>query len=478
MTGELSIWGWFSELGERLRQRRPLVERWRRYHEGDHDLPAGPNQHREAFRVFQAKARTNLCGLAVESMVHRMQVIGYRDGTPTGGSDSAVWQLWQAARLDGRQSAVYRRALSVGAAYVVVGPDPRRPGGTRVSIERPDTMIVATDPADARVRLAALRLWHDRWSRRWLATLYLPGRRFHWVSRAEHREAGTLEQLAFTPAAWQDRADPAPSPEMVPVVEFANADENDPPTAEFTGAIDIQDRLNLTVLNRLTSDRNGAFRQRYALNLDLEEDPVTGLPISPFNVGIDQVWTVAPPAPGQPETRLGDFAQSDTSGLLRGCEADMHAFAAVTMTPIYYLPLGLVNISADTITALDAGHVAKCQARMTRWGEDWEEVLELCAQAAGIDRELSAAEIVWARPEALNPAQVADYAVKLRSAGYPLPVVAERIGDTPQQIDRLRTELAADALRTSLSTPLTPPAPSAPSPAETAPEAPSSGPVR
>ena len=324
--------------------------------------------------------------------------------------------MWQAARLDARQFAIWRKAFTRSAAYVIVGTDPKGGRVPRVTIEGPETVIVETDPADASRRLAALRLWHDSIAARWMATLYLPGRRFHWQTRMIHKtQGGTGRRLSWKPEAWEPRREPSRSLAAVPV-------------AEFDVGIDVQNRLNLTILNRLTSERYAAFRQTALLNYEVEEDPVTGEPISPYNPGADQILTIPPPEPGSPATQLVSLPQTDTTQMLRAVEADMRAFAAVTLTPVYYLPGDLMNISADSVAALDAGHVAKVKQRMAVWGEGLEEVLQLMAEVAGLDRDLSNSEVVWARPENLNPAQVADYAAKLRAAGYPLPIVAERIG--------------------------------------------------
>ena len=64
-----------------------------------------------------------------------------------------------------------------------------------------------------------------------------------------------------------------------------------------------------------------------------------------------------------------------------------------------------------------------------------------------LDRDLSTAEIVWARPENFRPAQMADYVTKLAAANMPLPMVAEEIGWTPQRVEQLRAELAEAAFR-------------------------------
>lgn len=444
-ASDLDPFEWLARLGPKLVARQVDIEYWRRYYEGNQDLPSGPSQHSEAYRRFQRVARTNLCFLCAESRVHRTQVIGFRD---VDGRDDSVWRLWQAAKLDARQFGIWRKAYARSAAYVTVGVDPRRSGTPRVTIEGPENVIVETDAADPSRRLAALRLWHDPIIKRWMSTLYLPGVRYHWRTRKESKD-GALGVVKFTPDVWEERAEPGRSLPDVPVVPFLNCDEGDEPVSAFARGIDVQNRLNLTLLNRLTAERYAAFRQRWVTNFTPEIDEATGLAIAPFRPGVDQTWTMPPPEPGEPESRFGDFQQTDTSQMLRAVEADMRSFAAVTLTPVYYLPGDLINIGADSIAALDAGHIADVKQSMAAWGEGLEEVMQLMADVAGLSRDLSQSEVVWARPESFQPAVVADYASKLRGAGVPLTMVAEEIGWTPQRVSQLRSEMAADAFLTA-----------------------------
>lgn len=465
---------WLGRLGWKLFARRPQIDLWRRYYEGNQDLPQGPSQDRVAFREFQKHARTNLCLLCAESMVHRTQVVGFRDASTRAISDDAVWRLWQAAKLDARQFGIWRKAYSRGAAYVTVGVDPRRPRTPRVSIEGPENVIVETDPADASRRLAALRLWHDPIVRRWMATLYLPGvtpdrpgTRYHWQSRTQYNTAPFTDSstrpfglssfsepfgLSFSDVNWELREEPGRSTSEVPVVPFLAGDEGEEPRAVFDVGIDVQNRLNLTLLNRLTAERYAAFRQRGLLNFEPETDPVTGVTISPFSPGPHQLWTVPPPEPGDPEPKMFDFAATDTGGILRGVEADMRAFAAVTLTPVYYLPGDLVNIGADAVAALDAGHIAKVNQNLVGLGEGVEELLQLMADVAELGRDLSTSETVWMRPDNFSPAMTGDYLVKMAAAKVPLPIALEEIGWSPQRIAQVRTELAAAELRAALMT--------------------------
>lgn len=457
-ASDLTPLEWLVRLGEKLQARRGLIDYWRRYYDGDQDLPAGPNQHHETYKRFQAMARTNLCRLCVESMVPRLQITGYRDGSASSQQSNPIWDLWQGAKMDSRQFSIWRKAISRSSAYAIVGVDPRKSNTPRVTIEGPENVIVETDPGDPMRRLAALRLWYDSIAKRWMATLYLPGTRYHWQTKRNRGgqltgDCETTRGLSFRPEVWEERQEPGRSLPDVPVVPFYNGDPGEEPEAEFAVGIDVQNRLNLTLLNRLTSERYGAFRQRVLTNYELVIDEVSGLPIAPFNPGADQTIVIPPPEPGAPESKLTDLQQTDTAGMLRSVEADMRAFAAVTVTPVYYLPGDLVNIGADSIMALDAGHVAKIRQRMGYWSEDMEEVLTLMASVAGIDKDLKASEVVWARPENFNPAAVADYATKLTAAKVPLPMVAEEIGWSPQRVAQLRAELAASTFLAALAAP-------------------------
>lgn len=440
---------WLTLLGQRLLDRRYTIDRWQHYYDGRQDLPAGPQQHKDAYMRFQKLARTNLCKLSVDSMIHRMQVIGYRAGDDRDQVDNDIWRIWQLARLDSRQFGLYRRALIGGSGYAIVGVNPRRESEPLVTVESARNVIVAVDPADPTQRLAALRMWHDEYRGKWFATLYLPGARHGFMTAGEKRVEA--DDPGWAPTSWESRFESVPSFDRVPVIEFSNSDEGTEPKAEFAPAMDVQNRLNLTLINRLTAERYAAFRQRYLLNYEVDYDEVTGLPIPPFNPGADQTFVIPPPAPGQPEPRFGDLVQTDTSQMLRAVEADMRAFAAITITPVYYLPGDLINISAEGIAALDAGHIAKIRERALSWSEAWEEVLQLAAEIVGIDRDLSAAEVVWRRPENFDIASMADYAVKSRQAEFPVTWIAEKLGESPQEVERLRTELAADAFRTAMA---------------------------
>lgn len=450
-SGDLTPLQWLTRLGRKLQDRTPQLDLWDRYYDGDHDLPVGPSQHLETFRRFQRKARTNLCALPVDSVVDRLHATGITDGSPEGNNDATLFGWWQANRMDARQSTLYRYALKHGESYLIVGKHPTldRP---RWTIESARSVIVETDPAEPLARLAAMRVWYDTVKETWYATLWTPGWRF--LYQTVHPYPTTAGAAPLWPAwgndAWA-RINSYPSTVGVPVIPFTNGDELAGGAAEFAPGMDVQDRLNLTVLNRLTAERYSAFRQRFAVNLDLDVDPVTGEAVNPYKAGSTELWVAgSPEAPSGPEVRFGDFAQTDTAQMLRAVEADIKAFMAVTTTPVYYFG-DLTNVGADTINAIDAGHMSKCQQRIATFSEAYEEAFAVSGQVMRTDVDLDAAELTWERPENWNPTQVADLISKRVGAGEPLTMVLQDLGKSPQYVERVRVEMTREQARKALS---------------------------
>jgi hypothetical protein len=111
--------------------------------------------------------------------------------------------------------------------------------------------------------------------------------------------------------------------------------------------------------------------------------------------------------------------------------------AAITQTPPTYLLGRMVNLSAEAITAAEAGLVSKVKRRALHIGEGHEEVMRTALGLVGSPAATNlAAECVWADFETRSIAQLTDSLVKMRSLGVPLEALWERYGATQEEIDR------------------------------------------
>lgn len=443
---------WVDRLSRKLEGRRQDYERLEAYESGDHPLPEGDERARDLFKVFQRKARTNLCGLAVSSVRERLKVVGFRTGgSSTNEVDKEAWRIWQANHLDADSDLVHDAALTYRDAYVIVGPNVDDDSTPLITAESPLFVIGEPDPTNRRRMLAGLKTWLDEVEGVDRAILYLPDS-FHYFTRATAQS-----QWVRTTAKWEPadvEGEPITNPTgVVPLVRFVNRPklrQRNEGRAEFEDAIDIQDRINNVVLDRLVIGKMQAYRQRWAKGVNLTEIDEDGneIPLDlPFVPGVDLLWAVEDEG-----VEFGEFAPTDLTPILKAVQADVTAFVTVTGLPPHYVAGDLVNAAADAIAAAEARLDLRTEDHQGYFGESWEQVIELAYRWTGKDIA-SDTEVVWRPARRTTDAQLADAAVKKDQAGVPWRQRMEDLGYSPPQIERMETDRTVDALVRSLAAP-------------------------
>ncbi|MFE9624285.1 phage portal protein [Streptomyces sp. NPDC006527] len=434
-------------LGRRLRKRQGVLDEWWRYYRGRPPMPQLPKNAQAAFEEFQRKARTNFCGIIANASVHRLFALGVTG--PDGAPDDRASSWWQLNRLDSRQKLVWRCAMAQSTGYMLVGPHPTRVEDNSrpsplITAEHPSECVVEYDPETGEP-VVGLKAWHSDLDGYGHARVFYDDRSFPY--RTRERTGG---RLPWGPDSWQyagdsDEGEPHDLGRL-PLVEFARMpDLGEDPEPEFACVMDGQDRLNLGVLNRMAASRYSGFRQKWIKGHKFakKRDPETGLVTveQPFVPGPDNIWV----SEGE-QAQFGQLEATDLRPFLEEHASDVRDMLIISQTPAYYYAGDLINISADTIAALDLLHVAKVREHIAAFGEGLEDVMGLAAAQAGVLDDYTEATVRWADPQYLSPAVQADAATKLASIGYPLDVIAERLGETPLQVRRIAGGAAAQKL--------------------------------
>lgn len=452
---------WLMRLGTRLGDEATGLDELDHYAEGDHPLPEGHRKARDAYRRFQQMARTNFCGLISSAVGERLAIQAFTTGGTDKSLDKGAWGLWQANSLDADAGIVHRDALVMGRSYVIVGPPTADdPGVPVITPEDPRLVIHECDPIRRRTVIAALKTWHDDIGSCQRAIVYLPDG-YHYFKSPQVDNGDT--PVAWNGRYWDVDTDTfaggmAPNTiGRVPVVPFVNKGGiRRLGHGEFEDVTGIQDRINVTVLDRLVIQSMQAFRQRWASGVQLYDE--NGNTVDDFDPGADLVWAVE-----DTNVKFGDFAQADIAPIMSAAQADITHMAAITRTPVSYLMSQMVNVSGDALIAAEIGLIAKVRARQLEFGESWEQVLRLAdAYVAGAVQPN--AEIAWVDPAQYGLTQLADAAVKYEMAGVPWRTRMEILGFSPQAIDRMDTERMQDALLAEKLAPLTATAPASVNP--------------
>lgn len=446
------LW-WLLRLEKRRQANATRFDRLHDYAIGDHPLPEGDERARDLFKAFQKKARTNYCGIAASAVSELLNVDGFRAGSEgTAQTDNFAWQIWQDNNLDADSHLVHQAATTLSEAYILIGSDGTKPV---ISIEDPRCIAVELDPLNRRKMIAGIKTWTDDVADENRAVLYLPGS-IHYFATRKPGFQGQTPEWRETGSSFTGDAAPEVNPlGELPLIRFVNRPQLDGTgLAEFEDAIDIQDRINNGTLDRLVIAKTQAYRQRTAIGIASEDEDGNPLDL-PFVPGVDLLWTVdADPS----EVKFDEFSQVDLRPILEATRDDLTAFITLTGLPPHYVAGQLVNASADAIAAANTRLTRRAELRQRNFGEEWERGIRLAARWFNIELPADT-EIIWGSAERKTDAQLADAAVKKQAAGVPWHQLMEDMQYTPQQIQRMETDRATDALLLFSSAPVSPQAP-------------------
>lgn len=483
-----SLEWWLDRLSARLVARRPAIQKYDDYYRGKHPLAFASDKFREAFGSRFPALASNFMALVVDSHRDRLQVQGIRYGEADGrqardAGDRDAWDWWQRNHLDSESAKLFTESLVKGEGYVLIWPD--RDGMPEATIEDPFQMVVETVPGQSWKRRAALKrfLDEDGYVR---AELYLPNGLYKFRSAQRSSEFSLSNWADLVQPRWdryQPRGEDWPITHRlndVPVVPVPNRPRvaMGDVESEIHMVISNQDAINKLRADALISSEFAAFRQRWAIGLDIPIDEDTGQPIEPFKAAVDRLWVVPPPteediedfggAENLPEVKFGEFEQTDVSGILRHIEQEIQAIATISRTPPHYLT-NMGNLpSGESLKTVETGLVAKVRDSHLHKGEAMEEVFRLQFAWRGDPRgRITSSELVWRDPESRNDAVLTDSVGKQVSMGLPFQIALEKLGYSPQEILRIlqireEERLREAALAITVQRPALPGQPQAP----------------
>lgn len=450
---------WLLRLGKGLSGDLPMLTELQKYDVGNHPLPVGNQNMREIYHRFSKMARSNYCGLISSTVVERLNVTGFFTGADNyAATDTAAWKIWQANSLDAESVFVHHQAVSLGRAYVLVGPpdptDLESPTAPVITVESPFQVYHEADPKRPRRVAAAIKTYFDAIRNRQVAIVYLPQSITYFIAVNQ----GQPQLVDWRETSWEiddseyENGSIANPLGVVPIVPFVNrADLNPMGFSEFGDVTDIQDRINVTVLSRLVIQYMQSYRQRYVIGVEVE-DP-NGNPRRLFDPGSDLLWAIPDDGEGNQGVKFGDFEVTDMSGILSAIEADVAILGNLSRTPPHYLTGQLVNVSGDALTVAESALVSKIKNRQISFGEAWERVIRLAGLYTGVPVGQDSV-ITWADAERRSVSALADAATKWQAAGVPFRERMTLLGFTPSEIDRIEAERIKDAFVEGLNSPI------------------------
>ena len=440
--------GWhLRRLAEKLGARRARLDRLDSYLRGDPPLPRGAESAQDAFRAFQRKARLNMAELVVEAPRERMKVRAFRtavDSDETG--DDQAWAIWKANGLTVEMADVWQNMLALGDAYVIVGADDD--GEPVITGEDPRQVVTMHDPRRQSRVTSALKMFSAPAEGVDYAYVYLPGRVF--VAVRASSNVPTVS-AGFTATGWEwdesrggELGEALPF-DRVPVVRFRNRRG----VGEFEPHLDVLDRINHMILQRMVIATAQAFKQR-AIKGDLPDVDDNGDPIdydAIFQSGPDALWRLPE------DVDIQELGQADLTPTLVAVRDDLQHLAAVTRTPLSMISPDATNQSATGAALIREGLVFKVEDKQARVDVGLIDMMSLAFLVKGdvARAERGRMAVEWAPAERYSLAEKFDAVAK---AGDRIPLEylsSEVLQATPEQMVQLRSQVRSKQVRADRS---------------------------
>ncbi|GGW89414.1 phage portal protein [Streptomyces noursei] len=418
---------WLEYLHGKLARHRGHFRLFSDYYDGRHQkLAFAQARHLNEYGHVFERWRDNFCGLIIDSVNERLAIDGFRM-TDEPEADRDAQDIWQRNHMDAESSAGHLDAMIAGASYAVVWADAE--GEPTITMESAENIVVQYEPGSRRNIQAAAKFYTDDWGREW-STLWLP-------NQVVTFQAGTFGWA--NPSAAKTARNPLG---IVPVVPLNNRGRLvGDPISDLTTVIPLQDAINKTVADALLASEYAAWPQRYVTGLEIVEDGA-GNPVEPFKIAVDKLLQAE-----DPQAKFGQFEAADLSNYVSLVEMLVQHLASTSRIPFhYFLNTSGVAPSGESITAAEAGLIAKTRERMLHFGESWERVMRLAFKVLGDKRsDAYGAEVIWRDPENRTESQHMDALLKLKMIGVPTDQLLSDAGYTPQQITRFKSMREQDA---------------------------------
>ncbi|GAA1401960.1 phage portal protein [Pseudonocardia kongjuensis] len=462
---------WLWKLSEEQRQRRKRLDSlWERY-EGRPPLPVGAENAREAFQDFQRLARSNLADLAVQAVAERCSLIGFRTSAEQAAAevtDEVIGAIWEYNQMAMQVQDVHEYMGAMGCGYTIVGPapddeeDPRspfwdpdldvdEPDGELdsdepmplITVEDPRDVITAQDPARSGRTLAAIKYKYDPQDDVDRIFVLMRGGLIYRARRSGRKTGSTQfgPKWRFSPKGWEwenfDDPDTLPTAD-VPVTWYRNPRDK----AAFEQHIDVMDRVNHQILQRMSIAVMQAFRQRAVKGLPEKDDDGNVIDYEGiFSADPAAIWQLPEAA------EMWESGQVDLTPILSAVKDDVREFMGNTRTPMTYYTPDAANGSAEGASLTREGLTFKVENTFLYAGAGHTRTARLALRYHDRDDLAKKVLPLWAPAERFSLAQRYDAAEKGRQAGVPWRTrMLSILQFSPAEVARMEVERLQEQL--------------------------------
>lgn len=431
-------------------RRRDWLDLLWSYNTGEVPLPAVSEKGARATRAVLRMARANYGMLAVEALMDRVQLAGVRTAAdPDADGDDVVRAMIEANGAWLQDTLGY--AFAMGQGFAMIGPG-EEPGTALITAEDPRQVIIEPDAVGPHVARVALKTYRDEVEGVDVAKVFFRAGEGTGPNNDRDRvrtaKRGKGSATRFTPSSWEwDDSDAASGPLEVqglgvPVVPYTNRLG----LGEYEPHLDLLDRINNMIADRLWTAKLQAFRQR-ALKVAKGVEGIEKQDEDGNNVDLNDLFAADPGALWELPDGIDIWESQvvDLTPVLSSVRDDVREFSAVTRTPLsMFAPEG-ENQSAAGAESADDGLVFKAEDRTKRMTPPVLRTCRFALAYAGQADRAKGISAIWTPARRLTLEQRGTAATAGKTSGLPLSAILSELWQfPPATVARILAEARAE----------------------------------
>lgn len=446
---------------KRLNARRPEIDKFEAYFNGDQPLNFATEQWRKANASQYVGFSDNWTAPVVNAESERIRYTGIVLPGDANAGGKLLHEHWLKNELEMQSSQGFVTSLTAKRSYVIVWGDTLT-DEPLVTWEHPSNVEIEYDWANPRIRTAALKTWVDEDTE--YATLYTPSQIFKFqrnklkLAQDEDSQAAQARTGYTADGGWLPRESafepwPLRNPMgVVPVVEIPNRPTLlGDPVSEIQNVIPMQDAINLLWSYLFLAADYASMDARVVLGSAppmipvIDQNPASenfGKKIGEKPADMKELREKRIAYITDKDAKIDSWAAAKLDIFTDTIDIAVGHIASQTRTPPTYLvsKTGMSNVNGEGLKASEIGLNKKVMEFHTYAGPALREVNRLIALAMGdtaLAEQVRLAKITWMNPEIRSEAQLADMLVKKKSIGYPLEYLMELDGIEPLEVERI-----------------------------------------
>jgi hypothetical protein len=399
------------------------------YYDGDQPLTYTATRLKDIFKDLDAYFAENWCSVVIDSTRDR---INLREVQIKNATAAKIWkEMWERTELSLESDETHEAALVAGEAYVIVWKD--SDGRVDAYANDPRLCHVFYDAQFPRKKKFAAKWFVDDAGKIEL-TLYYPDGLEYYISDAKAESVTAASSFRAMPKAKASN----PFGE-IPVFHFRLAQRK--VKSDLKSVIAPQNGINKLLTDMMVTAEYLAFPQRFIISNAETKGKVRNAPNEildlPAGDGVGQ------------QTQVGQLPAADLKNYLDAIDNLATTISSITRTPKHYFFSVGSNLSGEALIAMEAPLNKKAQDRVDRFIPVWKQVVLFMLKAAGQDVKPEEVEIVFDKPETIQPRTQAETRQLNVNAGMPLKSVLRDEGRSDDYIKQVEKDIEEEGKRKS-----------------------------